>query len=176
MPGIPIVDDVARVAILISVYGALAMAALLLFLVMRRDRKERASVAAAELTRVLTREPWFATARVPVQVAIETGPVPIEVTRPYRRAARGTLRISGTGVRLLAVTEAAGADEALFELDRETLTDPARVSFRGAAERAREVEHILTPLLHGWQNFGGFRIHGWVPAPGTPASSTAFYP
>ena len=37
-------------------YGALVMAAWLLFLVMRRDRKERASVRKAELTRALTRE------------------------------------------------------------------------------------------------------------------------
>lgn len=56
MPGIAVADDVARIAILISVYGALAMAALLLFLVMRRDRKERAANMAAELTRALTRE------------------------------------------------------------------------------------------------------------------------
>ncbi len=56
MWGVPIADHVARIAIFVSVYGALAMAALLLFLVMRRDRKERASVAAAELIRSLTRE------------------------------------------------------------------------------------------------------------------------
>ena len=56
MPGFPIADHVARIAIFISVYGALAMAAWMLFLVMRRDRKERASVAKAELTRALTRE------------------------------------------------------------------------------------------------------------------------
>lgn len=56
MPGIAVADDVARIAILISIYGALAMAALLLFLVMRRDRKERGARVAAELTRALTRE------------------------------------------------------------------------------------------------------------------------
>ncbi len=56
MPGFPIADHVARIAIFMSVYGALAMAAWLLFLVMRRDRKERASIARAELTRALTRE------------------------------------------------------------------------------------------------------------------------
>lgn len=56
MPGIPIADEVARIAILVSVYGALAMAALLLFLVMRRDHKERAGVTTAELIRTLTRE------------------------------------------------------------------------------------------------------------------------
>lgn len=56
MSGIPIADHVAQIAILISFYGALAMAALLLFLVMRRDRKERASLATAELIRTLTRE------------------------------------------------------------------------------------------------------------------------
>ncbi|HKY82938.1 MAG TPA: HEAT repeat domain-containing protein [Sphingobium sp.] len=56
MPADAIADHVAQIAILVSVYGALAMAALLLFLVMRRDRKERASVTTAELIRTLTRE------------------------------------------------------------------------------------------------------------------------
>lgn len=56
MSGIPIAQDVARIVIFSSFYGALAMAALLLFLVMRRDRQERANLAAAELVRTLTRE------------------------------------------------------------------------------------------------------------------------
>lgn len=56
MPEFPVADHVARIAILTSVYGALLMAAWLLFLVMRRDRKERASAMKAEVTRALTKE------------------------------------------------------------------------------------------------------------------------
>jgi len=51
-----IADHIARLAILISLWGTLAMAALLLVLVMRRDRKERARVAAEANSRSLTRE------------------------------------------------------------------------------------------------------------------------
>ena len=80
MLGVAVADSVARIAILISIYGALAMAALLLFLVMRRDRKERYSRTAAELTRGLTREimaggdnvarsPVFRQARQPEKLA-----------------------------------------------------------------------------------------------------------
>jgi HEAT repeat protein len=51
-----IADHVARLAILISLWGTLAMAALLLVLVMRRDRKERSRAAAETNSRSLTRE------------------------------------------------------------------------------------------------------------------------
>lgn len=51
-----IVDKVAQGAILIAIYGSLAMAALLLFLVIRRDHKERHAAAAHANARALTRE------------------------------------------------------------------------------------------------------------------------
>lgn len=51
-----IADQVARLAILVSLWGTLAMAMLLLVLVMRRDRKERNRASAALNSRSLTRE------------------------------------------------------------------------------------------------------------------------
>lgn len=51
-----IADHVARLAILGSLWGTLAMALLLLILVMRRDRKERSRAAAEANSRSLTRE------------------------------------------------------------------------------------------------------------------------
>ncbi|HVJ01506.1 MAG TPA: HEAT repeat domain-containing protein, partial [Sphingomonas sp.] len=51
-----IADHVARLAILASMWGTLAMALLLLILVMRRDRKERNRAAAEANSRSLTRE------------------------------------------------------------------------------------------------------------------------
>lgn len=56
MIGLPIADHVARVATLVSIDGALAMAAVLLFLVIRRDRRERARAVEQEQLRELTRE------------------------------------------------------------------------------------------------------------------------
>lgn len=50
------VDHVARLAILVSLWGTLAMAALLLVLVMRRGRKERNAAATVTNNRSLTRE------------------------------------------------------------------------------------------------------------------------
>ncbi|MFS2108937.1 HEAT repeat domain-containing protein [Sphingomonas sp. Sphisp140] len=69
-----IADHVARVAILIAVYGALAMAALLLVLVMRRDRKERRAAATQANDRALTRE---------IMAALPAGGAPGEA---YERA------------------------------------------------------------------------------------------
>ncbi len=51
-----IADEVAWIAILVALYGSLAMAALLLFLVMRRGWSERHAVATLANSRALTRE------------------------------------------------------------------------------------------------------------------------
>ncbi|MGN6818508.1 MAG: HEAT repeat domain-containing protein [Sphingomonas sp.] len=56
MHGIDPGDHVARLAELISLYGALGMAGLLLFLVMRRDRRERGRARELARMRDLTRE------------------------------------------------------------------------------------------------------------------------
>lgn len=56
MDAVPAADHLARLATLVSLYGALLMAAVLLFLVMRRDRRERARAAEQEHMRALTRE------------------------------------------------------------------------------------------------------------------------
>lgn len=56
MLDVPIADHVARIATLVSLYGALAMAAWLLLLVMRRDRRERRRAVEQDTMRNLTRE------------------------------------------------------------------------------------------------------------------------
>jgi len=58
-----IADALARIAILVSVYGALVMAAFLLFLVMRRDRKERRLAQSQANARTLLREVMTAVTR-----------------------------------------------------------------------------------------------------------------
>ena len=108
-------------------------------------------------------EPWLSITGLPIQVAIETGPVAAEVTRIYRRASRGTLRVGDDGVALLAVTAAAERNDAMFDLVDESVTDPRRVSFQGVPDLARQVEERLLPLLAGWPGFAGFRVHGWRP-------------
>lgn len=56
MPTLAVTDHVARIVTTISVYGALAMAALLLYLVVRRDQRERSRARDQEDMRQLTRE------------------------------------------------------------------------------------------------------------------------
>jgi len=56
MLGVPIADHVARIATLVSLYGALAMAAWLLLLVTRRDHRERRRAVEQDTMRNLTRE------------------------------------------------------------------------------------------------------------------------
>ena len=105
-------------------------------------------------------EPWFGHGKA-VQVAVETGPVAAEVTQTYRRASRGTLRLNDSAVALFPAAREVESDEAVYALQAQTITYPARVSFHGAADRAVEVERKLSPILRGWSNFRGFRLHGW---------------
>ncbi|WP_242128327.1 HEAT repeat domain-containing protein [Sphingobium sp. Sx8-8] len=56
MPIMPIPEHVAQIAMFISFYGALGMAALLLFLVIRRDRTERGDARRTAMIKALTRE------------------------------------------------------------------------------------------------------------------------
>jgi hypothetical protein len=105
-------------------------------------------------------EPWFRLGKS-VQVAIETGPVEAEVTRIYRRASRGTLRLKDDAATLLPTAEDAAPGGAIYSLDRQLVTDPSRVSFHDAHDRALEVEREISAILHSWPNFSGFRLHGW---------------
>ncbi|WP_176594039.1 hypothetical protein [Sphingobium sp. EM0848] len=106
-------------------------------------------------------ESWLDEAGPPVRIAIETGPVAQEATRFYRRAPRGTLKLSDAGAELLNAPESAGAGQAVFAFARESGTDPAGVSFHGAPSLAAEAERTLVSLLSGWPGFAGFRVHGW---------------
>jgi len=105
-------------------------------------------------------EPWLCGGKA-VQVAIETGPVAIEATQTYRRATQGTLRLSDRAVELLPVALQAERGEAVYKLEAQTVTQPGRISFQGETDRAIEVERKLSPILQGWPNFRGFRLHGW---------------
>ncbi|UIJ46631.1 HEAT repeat domain-containing protein [Sphingomonas cannabina] len=77
-----IADALARIAILVSVYGALVMAAFLLFLVMRRDRKERRLAQSQTNARALLREVMTAVTR-----GGETGPAYAKAIDEERLAA-----------------------------------------------------------------------------------------
>jgi hypothetical protein len=105
-------------------------------------------------------EPWFRGGKA-VQVAIETGPVAIEATQSYRRATQGTLRLSDRAVELLPTARQTERGEAVYKLEAQTVTQPGRISFHGETDRAIEVERKLSPILQGWPNFRGFRLHGW---------------
>jgi hypothetical protein len=105
-------------------------------------------------------EPWLRGGKA-VQVAIETGPVATEATQTYRRATQGTLRLSDRAVELLPAVRQAEGGEAVYKLEAQTVTQPGRISFHGETDRAVEVERKLSPILQGWPNFRGFRLHGW---------------
>lgn len=105
-------------------------------------------------------EPWLATG-ARVQVAIETGPVANEVTRTYRRAKRGALRLSDGNAKLFQSVQEAAPGEVAYELAVQNIVKGDRVSFFGALDRALEVERKLNPVLKGWTGYNGFRLHGW---------------
>ena len=106
---------------------------------------------------------WGGEHRVPVRVAIETGPIAEEVHRTYVRAAFGdlVLRRSASGMRaeLLSSPVAASEVEPVYAYSHQVTVEPARITFGKDAARAARVEAEALPILRSWPAFSGLRIH-----------------
>lgn len=110
---------------------------------------------------------WSTAAALPLQVALEAGPVDDETTRLYARADTGDVwRVTSPGgddlVLVLHAPRAAGADDRVYALDRETVFPGARVSFLGDRRRLEETATTLAPTLSAWPSFSGFALHGLI--------------
>ncbi|GJD93999.1 hypothetical protein [Methylobacterium iners] len=110
---------------------------------------------------------WGAAASLPVQVALEAGPLGDETTRLYARAASGPLWIvpQAEGDALLVLLHqprAAAGDARVYALERESVFAGARVSFLGDHARVEATAVELAAGLSAWQSFGGLAFHGLI--------------
>ena len=111
-------------------------------------------------------EPWLAWGTlndVPVSVAIENGPLGVEVHRTFVRAERGSLQLrfeDGTAtVSLLSEAAEAPRGGLSYAFHHETRVDPAQISFMNNTTRLAVARGELARLLVAWPSFDGLMIH-----------------
>ncbi len=111
-------------------------------------------------------EPWLAwgAARgVPIAIALENGPLPVELHRTYVRAESGPLLLSyehgQARVTLLSHHVQATGERLVYTLSHETRSDPSRVSFMNDRRRLRDVRSRLSGPFGAWPSFDGFMLH-----------------
>ncbi|MEO4002023.1 hypothetical protein [Mesorhizobium sp. CAU 1732] len=111
-------------------------------------------------------EPWLAWGAlndVPVRVAIENGPLDIEVHRTFVRAKTGSvlLRMGDrtATVSLFSEPVAARGAALAYAFQRETRVNPARISFMNNVDKLAVARAELSRLLAAWPSFDGLMIH-----------------
>ena len=111
-------------------------------------------------------EPWLAwgaSRSVPIAIALENGPLPVEIHRTYVRADAGPLLLSysegGARVTLLPHHVEATGERLVYTLSHETRSDPSRVSFMNDRRRLRDVASRLSGPFGAWPSFDGFMLH-----------------
>lgn len=118
-------------------------------------------------------EPWLAWGAVhnlPISVALENGPLGIEVHRTFVRAETGQLQLSTEGgmaaVSLLSEPVRAGQDALAYAFHHETRVNPARISFMNNQDKLAVARAELARLLVAWLSFDGLMIHALGEADG----------
>lgn len=108
---------------------------------------------------------WGVEVGLPVQVALEAGPLEDEVSRTYRPATTGTVMAvpAGNGTVVVQVKSPRAAPGALaFALEREDVARASSVSFLGDLPRLEGVSEELLTILKAWSSFEGLAFHGVV--------------
>ena len=106
---------------------------------------------------------WGTLNDVPVRVAIENGPLDIEVHRTFVRAETGSvlLRMEDrtASVSLFSEPVAARPGASAYAFHHETRVNPARISFMDNRDKLAVARAELSRLLAAWPSFDGLMIH-----------------
>lgn len=111
-------------------------------------------------------EPWLNWGTrndVPVRIAIENGPLDIEVHRTFVRAETGSVLLKMDGrmgtITLLSEPVDAGQSTLAYAFHQETRINPARISFMNDSAKLAVARAKLAHLLVAWPSFDGLMIH-----------------
>jgi hypothetical protein len=117
---------------------------------------------------------WAVTTGLPVDVGLESGPLPAERRDTFIAADVGELHVIPLG-QLAAVVLLDGADAAAqgraFRFSHSMRVDLRRVSFAGAAAPLAQVMAAVAPDLAAWPAMRGFALHGLADLDPTAAAS-----
>lgn len=111
-------------------------------------------------------EPWLTWGALherPIRVALENGPIGVEVHQTFVRAETGHLRlITENGiatVSLLSKPTRAQQGALAYAFHQETRVNPARISFMNNRAKLAVARAELSRLLVAWPSFDGLMIH-----------------
>lgn len=114
-------------------------------------------------------EPWLAWGDendVPVIIALENGPLPVEIHKTYRRAETGPLGVlHANGEQIVALWPSPlinSSQVALYDLSHEVVISPKRISFSGDDRKLAETARNAGSLLSCWQAFDGLAFHDYI--------------
>lgn len=120
---------------------------------------------------------WGVERKVPVRVALENGPIPVEYHRTYRRADEGTLalRTDDVKARVALLPDPVQADAAAltYAFSHEVAVEAGRITFRGDPAALNFARERLAYLLSAWPSFAGLVIHEVIPSGGEPTRAGA---
>jgi hypothetical protein len=110
-------------------------------------------------------EPWLAWGtlnQLPISIAIENGPLGVEVHRTFVRAETGSLQLTEgrtATVSLLAKPVPVRQGELAYAFHHETRINPTRISFMNNRDKLAVARTELARLLVAWPSFDGLMIH-----------------
>lgn len=118
-------------------------------------------------------EPWLAWGALhdlPIRVALENGPLGVEVHRTFVRAETGHLQLTTENgiatVSLLSEPTRAHQGALAYAFHHETRVNPARISFMNNRDKLAVAQAELARLLVAWPSFDGLMIHALDEADG----------
>ncbi len=106
---------------------------------------------------------WGTRVGIPVQIALESGPLDDEIVHIFERAKVGELWLlpqAGGAVAYLLDSPQSGDTEHIYALSSENSVPAGRISFLGDPQRLGSVVPGLLTAFQSWPSFSGLTFHG----------------
>ncbi|MCX8568367.1 hypothetical protein [Aminobacter sp. MET-1] len=109
---------------------------------------------------------WGSEMGIPIDIALESGPLPEEIHRIYNRSASGELVLDRSGRQveaiLLSTIVADSYAKPVYSFNHEFRVEPSRISFLGNRDAIDAALARLEGHLGAWATFGGMLVHDLI--------------
>jgi hypothetical protein len=113
---------------------------------------------------------WGVERGMPVEIALENGPLQAEIHRTFMRAERGNVAVDRSRnshlVRLFAAEVGTSDTQAAYAFSHEVEVPPLQISFLNDRAALASATERLTLTLAAWSSFAGFSVHGLIASGG----------
>ena len=109
---------------------------------------------------------WGVERRTRVALALENGPLPVEVHQTFQRSAKGNVVLDRDAgkpvVRMFAADVYHSDTKPTYSFSHETVVLPSRISFMGDTVAVAVARGRLDRTLSSWTSFDGLLVHGLI--------------